>query len=149
MSGNDTHDAAGGDGPPDADRSTGDGSNPDADLETVDYLDAEVNLFRPSTPFMRDHLRLIWTMFAAWLLVVFGPVTLTWIATDAMTSVRVLGFPLHYFLTAVGAPTGALVLSLVYARRRDRLDEKYGIEHGASPPDGDVEAAATDGGADR
>jgi len=115
----------------------------------TDYLDSQVNIFRPSTPFMRDHLRIVWTMFAAWALFVFGPVTATYLATDFMTGTTVLGFPLHYFLTAVGAPTGALVLSFVYARKRDALDEKYGIDHSAERPDPDAEPAATDGGADR
>ncbi|WP_135829725.1 DUF4212 domain-containing protein [Halorussus halobius] len=116
-----------------------------AGRETADYLDAEVNIFRPSTPFMRDHLRIIWAMFAAWALLVFGPVVATYLATDTMTSVTVLGFPLHYLLTAVVSPTGALVLSYVYARRRDRLDSAYGIDHSTGGDDS-AEATATDGG---
>lgn len=115
----------------------------------ADYLDARVNIFKPSTPFMRDHLRIVWTMFAAWVLFVFGPVTATYLATDFMTGTTLLGFPLHYFLTAVGAPTGALVLSFVYARKRDALDEKYGIDHAAERATSDAESAATDGGSDR
>ncbi|MFC4448796.1 DUF4212 domain-containing protein [Halorussus aquaticus] len=118
-----------------------------AGRQTADYLDAEVNIFKPSTPFMRDHLRVVWTMFAAWALLVFGPVTATYLATDFMTSVTVIGFPLHYLLTAMGAPAGALVLSFVYARKRDQLDEKYGIDHSTRRQE--PEAAATDGGSDR
>jgi putative solute:sodium symporter small subunit len=117
----------------------------------VDYLDQEVNIFKPSTPFMRDHLRVVWAMFALWAVVVFGPVTATAIAPGVMTDVTVLGFPLHYALTAIGAPGGALVLSLVYARKRDQLDDKYGIAHGTDAPATDDEAAepaATDGGVD-
>jgi putative solute:sodium symporter small subunit len=115
----------------------------------VDYLDREVNLLRPSTPFMRDHLRIIWTGFAAWALVVFGPVTLTAIVPDVMTTTMpVVGFPLHYFLVAIGAPVGALTLAFWYARKRDALDEEYGINHGttADGPDGAPEGTATDGG---
>ncbi|MFC3476307.1 DUF4212 domain-containing protein [Halobacterium litoreum] len=98
----------------------------------TDYLDSEVNLLRPSTPFMRDHLRVIWTGFAIWAVVVFGPVTLTAVAPDVMTTTMpVIGFPLHYFLVGIGAPAGALILAFWYARKRDALDEKYGIEHGA------------------
>ncbi|UPW02173.1 DUF4212 domain-containing protein [Halorussus gelatinilyticus] len=115
----------------------------------TDYLDAQVNIFKPSTPFMRDHLRIVWAMFAAWAVFVFGPVTATYLATDFMTSTTVLSFPLHYLLTAVGAPSGALLLSFVYARKRDQLDEKYGIDHSAGATTGDGEAAATDGGSDR
>jgi putative solute:sodium symporter small subunit len=117
--------------------------------ETADYLDARINIFRPSTPFMRDHLKIVWTMFAAWAVFVFGPVTATYLATDFMTSTTVMGFPLHYFLTAIGAPTGALVLSFVYARKRDQLDEKYGIDHSAERPEPDAPAAAADGGTDQ
>jgi len=117
-----------------------------ASREQTDYLDAEINIFNPSTPFMRDHLRVIWTMFAAWALIVFGPVVATYVATDFMTGITVLGFPLHYFLTAVGGPTGALVLSVVYARKRDALDEKYGIDHSSVRRTTDTGTAATDGG---
>ncbi|KDS91377.1 sodium:solute symporter [Halorubrum saccharovorum] len=108
----------------------------------TDYLGAEVNLLSPSTPYMRDHLRIVWTGFAIWVVAVWGPVTLTRFATGAMTQpMPILGFPLHYFLVAFGAPTSALILSFWYSRKRDALDEKYGIEHGTA----DV---ATDGGAD-
>lgn len=125
----------------------GDGEQPDED---IDYLEREVNLLRPSTPFMRDHLKVIWTGFVAWAIIVFGPVTATRIAPGVMTSqMPLLGFPLHYFLVAIGAPGGALLLAFWYARKRDQLDEKYGIEHpttdniGSSDPE---EIAATDGG---
>jgi putative solute:sodium symporter small subunit len=121
--------------------------------DDVDYLDREVNIFSPSTPFMRDHLRIVWAMFAAWTLIVFGPVTATVLAPGTMTSITVLGFPLHYLATAIGSPVGALVLSLVYARKRDQLDERYGIDHGtgddaATSDGGTDEPAATDGGVD-
>lgn len=96
----------------------------------VNYLDSKVNIFAPSTPFMRDHLKIIWMMFAAWIIVVFSPVTATFILPEVMADIRFLGFPLHYFLTAVGAPLGALILSIIYARKRDQLDIKYDIRHG-------------------
>ncbi|MBX0287839.1 DUF4212 domain-containing protein [Haloarcula salinisoli] len=118
----------------------------------TDYLDEEVNLLKPSTPYMRDHLRIVWVGFVAWALIVFGPVTLTAIAPEVMTTTMpVLGFPWHYFLVGFGAPTGALILAAIYARQRDKLDDKYGIDHsepGAGAPESDDsgEAAATDGG---
>lgn len=114
----------------------------------TDYLDAEVNILRPSTPFMRDHLRLIWIGFLAWTLVVFGPVTATYFLQDTMTAATVLGFPLHYLLVAVGAPVGTLVLSIVYSWQRDKLDRKYGIDHSdtAERPTEASATATTDGG---
>ncbi|WP_331232495.1 DUF4212 domain-containing protein [Natronorarus salvus] len=119
----------------------------------IDYLDVEINLLKPATPFMRDHNRAILTGFVAWAIIVFGPITATRIAPDLMTqSMPVLGFPLHYFLIAIGAPTGALLLSVWYARKRDKIDEKYGIEQMAAPEpegaDAAEGAAATDGGVD-
>ncbi|SFG46140.1 putative solute:sodium symporter small subunit [Halopelagius inordinatus] len=120
------------------------------DHRDIDYLNREVNLLRPSTPFMRDHLQIIWTGFAAWAVVVFGPVTLTAIAPGPMTTtLPLVGFPLHYFLVAIGAPVGALSLAFWYARKRDALDEKYGISHGTAAGErggGGTESAATDGG---
>ncbi|WP_226011070.1 DUF4212 domain-containing protein [Halomicrobium salinisoli] len=126
-----------------------DGGTATARERSVDYLDAEVNIFKPSTPFMRDHLRIIWTGFVAWALIVFGPVTLTAIVPDAMsTPMPVLGFPLHYFLIAIGAPGGSLLLAFWYARKRDALDEKYGIDHAVTEGSADEDAVAADGGSD-
>ncbi|WP_254839136.1 DUF4212 domain-containing protein [Natronomonas marina] len=121
------------------------------DHERTDYLDSEVNLLSPSTPFMRDHLKIVWGTFVAWVLVVWGPVTATYLAPETMTTTMpVVGFPLHYFLVAVGAPTGSLVLAAVYARSRDRLDEKYGIEPASvESEEATGEAAAADGGVEQ
>jgi putative solute:sodium symporter small subunit len=127
MTDNDTHDST------DESAAATDGGVANATQQPTetDYLNAEVNILNPSTQFMRDHLRIIWTGFIAWAIVVFGPVTATAIAPGVMTTtIPVLGFPLHYFLVAIGAPGGALLLAFWYARKRDALDEKYGIEHG-------------------
>lgn len=97
--------------------------------KSVNYLESKVNIFAPSTPFMREHLKVIWWLFVAWAIIVFGPVTVTYFAPEVMANITFLGFPLHYFLTAVGGPLGALILSFVYARKRDQMDDKYGIEH--------------------
>jgi putative solute:sodium symporter small subunit len=120
--------------------------------EDINYLDREVNLLRPSTPFMRDHLKIIWSSFVLWALVVFGPVTLTALAPEMMTvQMPMLGFPLHYFLVSLGAPTGALILAIVYTRYRDGLDQKYGIDpdsvESTAPETG--EATAADGGVEQ
>ena len=114
----------------------------------TDYLGAEVNILNPSTAYMRDHLRIVWTGFAIWVLAVWGPVTLTRLAPGPMTSqMPILGFPLHYFLVAFGAPTSALILAFWYSRKRDALDEKYGIDHASVvESSSSAGAAAADGG---
>ncbi|QIB77568.1 DUF4212 domain-containing protein [Haloferax volcanii] len=117
--------------------------------EEIDYLSREVNLLKPSTPFMRDHLKVIWTGFVAWALLTFGPPVLTYFAPATMTAqLPVIGFPLHYFLVAVLSPTSSLVLAFIYSRKRDQLDERYGIDHTASQTrsKSESEAAVADGG---
>lgn len=133
-----------------------DGGVSDAEREReIDYLDVEINLLKPATPFMRDHNRVILRGFLLWALVIFGPITATRLAPDLMTStIPVLGFPLHYFLIAIGGPGGALLLSVWYVRKRDKIDEKYGIEQYTVPETGTAdtgpeEPAATDGGVDQ
>ncbi|WP_297887868.1 DUF4212 domain-containing protein [uncultured Halorubrum sp.] len=117
--------------------------------DNTDYLSEEVNLLKPSTAYMRDHLRIVWTGFIVWALVVFGPVTMTVLAPGVMTTTMpVLGFPWHYFLVAFGAPTGALILAAVYARQRDKLDEKYGIDHDTDAEPAEPEPAGSETAAD-
>ena len=100
---------------------------------------------------MRDHLKIIWSSFVLWALVVFGPVTLTALAPEMMTvQTPLFGFPLHYFLVSFGAPTGALILAVVYTRYRDQLDQKYGIEDAVESTASEAgEATAADGGVEQ
>lgn len=130
-----------------------DGGLSDVELERqVDYMDVEINLLRPATPFMRDHLKVIWTGFFLWSITTFGPVTATALAPGVMTSpMPILDFPLHYFLIAIGGPGGALVLAVWYARKRDKIDEKYDIQQVVTAPtepaeSADDDVAAADGG---
>ncbi|MDG5820335.1 DUF4212 domain-containing protein [Natronococcus sp. A-GB7] len=118
----------------------------DGGVKTETYLDKEINIFKPATPFMRDHLKVIWLSFLAWILVVFGPTTATFLAPELMTETTILnGFPLHFFLAAIFTPLGALLLSVGYAMQRDRLDTKYGISH-ETEEETDSGTVAADGG---
>jgi len=113
--------------------------------QTVDYLDEEINLFKPATPFMRDNLKAIFGLFGLWLLFVFGPPVASYVAPEFMFETRVLGgYPLNFFLSAIVTPAAGLVLCAVYAWYRDRLDEKYDITHEAEAESG--AATAADGG---
>ncbi|WP_418285148.1 DUF4212 domain-containing protein [Halorubrum sp. DTA46] len=155
MTDNDRHDStADAAAPTDEGVARTDGGMTDVEREKqTDYLDVEINLLKPATPFMRDHLRVIWIGFAIWVVTTFGPITATRIAPGAMTTeMPVIGFPFHYFAIAIGAPGAALLLSVWYAKKRDAIDEKYGIEQvdnaalDADDP-ADEGAAAADGGA--
>jgi len=130
-----------------------DGGMTDVERERqTDYLEVEINLLKPATPFMKDHLRVIWIGFGIWVFTTFGPITATRIAPDLMTTTMpVIGFPFHYFAIAIGAPGSALLLSVWYATKRDAIDEKYGIEQvdneALNADDAAAEgAAAADGG---
>ncbi|ARS90652.1 DUF4212 domain-containing protein [Natrarchaeobaculum aegyptiacum] len=112
----------------------------------VDYLDEKIHMFKPATPFMRDHLKVIWGLFAVWVVFTFGPVTATAVAPEVMTNTYVLGFQLHYFLTALGSPIGALLLSALYAWRRDVLDTRYGVDHSTDVKGDTGQTVAADGG---
>ncbi|UVE52458.1 DUF4212 domain-containing protein (plasmid) [Haloferax larsenii] len=122
-----------------------------AQHEQIEYLDREVNLLKPSTPFMRDHLKVIWAGFIAWAILTFGPPVATYLAPGLMTTqLPGIGFPAHYFAVAVISPTSSLVLAFLYSRKRDQLDHRYGIDHGTAANDAEDahggEAAAADGG---
>ncbi|WP_255190638.1 DUF4212 domain-containing protein [Natronobeatus ordinarius] len=114
--------------------------------QSVDYLDEEINIFKPATPFMRDNLKMIFGLFTVWLVFIFGPATASYFAPEYMFETRILGgYPLSFFLTAIVAPAAALALSAVYAWYRDKLDDKYGVSH-ESEGDAGTATAATDGG---
>ena len=163
MTDNDSHDDAQEDGerkpsrgPPDrppTEQVRTDGGKSDVEIEReVDYLEVEINLLKPATPFMRDHLRVIWLGFGIWVVTTFGPITATRFAPDLMTTpMPIIEFPLHYFLIAIVAPSSALILSVWYAKKRDGIDEKYGIKQVTDDPDdagATAEPAAADGGTD-
>lgn len=111
----------------------------------VNYLQQEISIVNPSTPFMRDNLKVMWGTFIVWVLLVFGPVTVAALAPRAADAARIAGTPALFMMTAIGTPLGALLLAVAYAYQRDRLDEKYGIQHEQSDATGE-EAAVADGG---
>ena len=152
MTDNNTQPSSAGDRHEDDARLRTDGGASDVQREQeTEYLEVEINLLNPATPFMKDHLRVIWIGFGVWVFTTFGPITATRIAPDLMTTAMpVIGFPFHYFSIAIGGPTAALLLSVWYAKKRDAIDEKYGIEqvdNEARAAGGDADAAAAaDGG---
>jgi len=124
-----------------------DGGDAQTAHENTDYLEHEVNIFKPSTPFMKDNVRMILLLFAAWVIGVFGPVFASYFAEGFMTETTVLGgYPLNFFLTALISPLIALMLAAVYAWYRDRLDTKYGITHGEEAEETSETTVSADGG---
>lgn len=125
-----------------------DGGMSDIEREQeIDYMDVEINLLKPATPFMRDHQRVLLLTFAIWAVATFGPITATRLAPGVMTqTMPILEFPLHYFLLALGVPSASLLLSVWYCRKRDQIDEKYGIEQNVTEAETADNATVADGG---
>ncbi len=98
------------------------------------YLEAEVNLLKPYTPYMRDNLRIIWTIIIIWVFTTFGFPIIVWLTAwdplgeGPLTAANYMGWPVHWFLTALIAPTSALVLCIIFCIRLDQLNRKYGRE---------------------
>lgn len=115
----------------------GEKPRPDDGDDEVDYMDREINILRPATPFMQANIRMIVVLFVVWAIFVFGPVTASLFFPELMTETRVLGgYPLNFFLTALVAPGAALGLAGVYAWYRDRLDDRFGVDAEGSGTDG-------------
>ena len=62
--------------------------------------------------------------FTIWFLVSFVVVAFA----DSLTEIKILGFPFHYFMGAIGALFTFIVLLFVNAIVGDKIDKKYGID---------------------
>ena len=63
--------------------------------------------------------------FTIWFLVSFVVVAFA----DSLTEIKLLGFPFHYCMGAIGALFTFIVLLFINAVVGDKIDEKYGIDH--------------------
>ncbi len=57
------------------------------------------------------------------------------ILTGYGNDIRVLGFPLHYFVAIVAGSVGVLIVSILWNRYADRLEEAIREEDLATTPD--------------
>ncbi|HMQ33463.1 MAG TPA: VC_2705 family sodium/solute symporter, partial [Chloroflexaceae bacterium] len=81
-------------------------------------------------PYWRRNLRLIGPLLVIWLVSFTVPALLA----PALNQVSVLtGFPLGYYMSSQGAVIVFIALTLVYAWRMRRLDQRYGLDPTASP----------------
>lgn len=62
--------------------------------------------------------------FVIWFIVSYGAVFFA----ESLSSVSILGFPLHYFMGAIGALATFIILLFVNAIVGDRIDKKYGVD---------------------
>ena len=62
--------------------------------------------------------------FVIWFIVSYGAV----LFAESLSEVSILGFPLHYFMGAIGALATFIILLFVNAIVGDKIDKKYGID---------------------
>lgn len=97
-----------------------------------DYLQWEINIFKPASQYMKDYLVSMWITFVLWAVAIFGPPTVLRLTQTTpsgigpLTEATFLGFPLHWFIAALGSTTAALILCLVFTLQLDKLSKRYG-----------------------
>ena len=74
--------------------------------------------------YFREKNRYMLVYFALWFLVSYVVVAFA----DSLTEFQFLGFPLHYFMGAIGALLTFIILLFVNAIVGDKIDKKYGID---------------------
>ncbi|MCS7199162.1 MAG: DUF4212 domain-containing protein [Caldimicrobium sp.] len=50
------------------------------------------------------------------------------IISDFLNKIVIFGFPLGYYMGAQGSLIGFVLLILIYAKKMDEIDEKYGVK---------------------
>lgn len=93
--------------------------------------DYRVNFFRPRPGFMRQQVRFIWIMLAAWGLFAFGFQFLLVflqrnpVGQGVLTQTTLLGFPFHFWFTGQFLIVWFILLCFLFNLFIDRLNEKY------------------------
>lgn len=115
-----------------------------------------VNIFAPDSAFMRDEVKAIWTILIIWALESYGFILLLWAVgtkgdtisfadeaewaartdlvpselpgTSGLSSTKFLGFPFHWFWTAIGMIVVFIILVIIYNLWYERIERKHGIE---------------------
>lgn len=73
--------------------------------------------------YWRRNLRLTGVLLAIWFVVTFA---VAWFARD-LSRIRILDFPLPFWVAAQGAPIVYVLVIRYYAARMNRLDQDYGV----------------------
>ena len=100
--------------------------------EEKEYLESEVNLLSPQTPFMRDFLKLSMPLVIIFVVTILGGPALVFLAaenpdgTGPLTEATILWFPAHWFIMAWVVPVIPFILAIVFAIQQDKLWQKYG-----------------------
>ncbi|MGG0716172.1 DUF4212 domain-containing protein [Robertmurraya massiliosenegalensis] len=74
--------------------------------------------------YFREKNRNIIIYFIVWFIVSYGVV----LFAEPLSSVTIIGFPLHYYMGAQGAVLTFIILLFVNAKLGDKIDQKYGID---------------------
>ncbi len=65
---------------------------------------------------------LMWTMFVLWLIFSFG----VHFFVDSLNTIKLLGFPLGFYMAAQGSLIAFVVMLFIFAHRQDVIDREEG-----------------------
>lgn len=95
-----------------------------------EYLEKEVNLLNPQTPFLKDFLKLSVPLLIIFVVTVIAAPAIIFLAaenpdgTGPLTEATILWFPAHWFIAAF-TPVIPFILCIVFAIKQDKLWDKY------------------------
>ncbi|MFF5995232.1 sodium/substrate symporter small subunit [Lysinibacillus sp. KU-BSD001] len=79
---------------------------------------------RKADAYFREKNTYMVIFFIIWFVVSFGTAAFA----DSLTDIRIIGFPFHYFMGAIGALATFIILLFANAIVGDMIDKKYGID---------------------
>jgi putative solute:sodium symporter small subunit len=74
--------------------------------------------------YWRDNRSLMVVVLIIWALVSYGAALIS----GLLNKVVIFGFPLGYYMGAQGALIAFLLLIILYSKKMDEIDKKYGVE---------------------
>lgn len=66
---------------------------------------------------------LMWIMFALWVFFSFG----IHVFVGTLNQVKILGFPLGFYMAAQGSLIAFVVMLILFAKRQDTIDREEGV----------------------
>ncbi|HYG88963.1 MAG TPA: DUF4212 domain-containing protein [Azospirillum sp.] len=73
--------------------------------------------------YWRATSRLMWVMLAMWFVASF----VIHLFAPSLNSIRIIGFPLGFYMAAQGSLIIFVVMLFWFARRQNRIDEEYDV----------------------
>lgn len=90
----------------------------------MDKTTANADIRARADAHWKENLRLIGILLAIWFSVSYIPA----IFAEALNNIRILGFPLGYYMGSQGSLIVFVILIFYYAYAMNKIDKKYGMQ---------------------